>query len=66
MQQLLTQMREERTKLPMPIEWDRAYQAIEMMIQHTYIPMEKEQIESAFNNGENKSAELYYNETYGN
>jgi hypothetical protein len=28
--------------------------------------MEKEQIENAFNNGENKSAELYYNETYGN
>ena len=28
--------------------------------------MEKEQIMEAFNNGENKSAELYYNETYGN
>ena len=27
--------------------------------------MEKEQIVNAFNNGENKSAELYYNETYG-
>jgi len=26
--------------------------------------MEKEQIADAFNNGENKSAELYYNETY--
>jgi len=26
--------------------------------------MEKEQIEDAFNNGENKSAELYYNDTY--
>jgi len=27
--------------------------------------MEKEQIINAFNNGENKSAILYYNETYG-
>jgi len=27
--------------------------------------MEKEQIINAFENGENKSAELYYNETYG-
>jgi hypothetical protein len=27
--------------------------------------MEKEQIVNAFNNGENKSAQLYYNETYG-
>jgi hypothetical protein len=27
--------------------------------------MEKEQIINAFNNGENKSAQLYYNETYG-
>ncbi|MEY3311610.1 MAG: hypothetical protein RL348_943 [Bacteroidota bacterium] len=27
--------------------------------------MEKEQIMDAFNNGENKSAQLYYNETYG-
>jgi hypothetical protein len=44
MQQLLEQMKEERSKLPMPIEWDRAYQAIEMMIQNTYIPLEKEQI----------------------
>ena len=27
--------------------------------------MEREQIINAFNNGENKSAILYYNETYG-
>jgi len=27
--------------------------------------MEKQQIINAFNNGENKSAQLYYNETYG-
>ena len=51
MQQLLHQMREERTKLPIPIEWDRAYQAIEMMIKTTYIPMEKEQIIHAFKQG---------------
>ena len=44
MQQLLTQMREERNNLPLPVEWDRAYQSIEMMIQHTYIPLEREQM----------------------
>lgn len=27
--------------------------------------MEKEQIIEAYNNGEDRSAELYYNETYG-
>ena len=27
--------------------------------------MEKEQIMDAYNNGENRSAELYYDETYG-
>jgi hypothetical protein len=27
--------------------------------------MEKEQIMDAYNNGEDRSAELYYNETYG-
>ncbi len=71
MQQLLTQMREERNKLPMPIEWDRAYQAIEMMIEHTYIPLEKEHICMAYNDGRvnaglklNRTSEEYYNETY--
>jgi len=72
MQQLLTQMREERNKLPMPIEWDRAYQAIEMMIQNTYIPLEREQIINAadynfsyINNGYTTLGQLYYNETFG-
>ena len=72
MQQLLEQMREERSKLPMPIEWDRAYQAIEMMIQNTYIPLEREQIINAadynfsyINNGYTTLGQLYYNETYG-
>jgi len=51
MQQLLNQMKEERSKLPMPIEWDRCYQAIEMMIETTYIPLEKEQIINAFKEG---------------
>lgn len=74
MHQLLNQMREERSKLPIPIEWDRAYQAIEMMIEHTYIPMEKEQIEKAYQAGDGDAynleetkifAEQYYTETYG-
>jgi len=77
MQQLLDQLREERTKLPLPIEWDRAYQAIEMVIETTYIDLEKEQIEDAFKSGEYNSVEYfdaknpkqecsenYYNETY--
>lgn len=77
MQQLLNQMKEERSKLPMPIEWDRAYQAIEMMIEHTYMPMEKEQIIEANADGQYLNsvsltkrmcldgAECYYNEQYG-
>lgn len=73
MQQLLTQMREERNKLPIPIEWGRCYQAIEMMIHHTYIPMEREQIIEAANNGckgmcmidTSRDGKNYYNETYG-
>jgi hypothetical protein len=78
MQQLLHQMREERTKLPLPSEWDRAYQAIEMVIETTYIPLEDMQIKEAFKHGEffpsdyyhpNSScvdgSETYYNETYG-
>ena len=36
MQQLLAQLKDERAKLPMLIEWDRCYQAIEMVIQNTY------------------------------
>jgi hypothetical protein len=75
MQQLLEQMREERSKLPMPIEWDRAYQAIEMMIETTYIPLEKEQIVDAYvecymnhvGNGESilREANSVYTKTYG-
>ena len=70
MQQLLTQMREERNKLPIPIEWGRCYQAIEMMIHHTYLQMEREQIEDAWMDGMDGilhkiAAKKYYNETYG-
>ena len=74
MQQLLHQMREERSKLPLPVEWDRCYQAIEMMIVNTYLPIEKQQIEDAWSDGAYGSgefmtnwddAEQYYNETYG-
>ena len=52
MQQLLEQMREERSNLPLPIEWDRAYQAIEMVIETTYISLEKEQMIEAFINSQ--------------
>lgn len=51
MQQLLTQLKNERVNLPMDIEWDRCYQAVEMVIQNTYLPMEKEQQEYFFNCG---------------
>ena len=76
MQQLLEQMREERSNLPLPIEWDRAYQAIEMMITNTYTRIEQQQIELAWEEGaeseyqyhvnsENrKDSQSYYNETY--
>jgi hypothetical protein len=75
MQQLLAQLKDERTNLPLPIEWDRCYQAIEMAIQNTYIAMEKEQIIDAFGVGcqvestrligYHDMAEQYYKETYG-
>ena len=73
MQQLLAQLKDERINLPMEIEWDRCYQAIEMVIVNTYIPMEKEQIIDACNLQRNdyrgmptynKSGEQYYNETF--
>ena len=31
---------------------------------HEFLEMEKEQIIDAYNNGEDRSAELYYNETF--
>lgn len=71
MQKLLLQLKEERRNIPMDIEWDRCYQAIEMVIQNTYLPIEKEQIiaaneDSSTNElGEFLTGEQYYNETYG-
>ena len=72
MKQLLNQLREERSKLPLPAEWDRCYQAIEMIIVSTYIPMEKEQIKQAVYDSMGTNfdpnmgrAELYYQEYYG-
>jgi hypothetical protein len=64
MQQLLLQLKEKRSKLPLPIEWDRAYQSIEMMIKNTYLPMEREQIEDAYWEGFEASGEGWNGE-YG-
>lgn len=73
MQQLLNQLRDERFNLPMHIAWDRCYQTIEMLIEKTYIEIEKEQILKAFWNGnttdcisEQNYALEYYKETYKN
>jgi hypothetical protein len=66
MQQLLNQLKEERHNLPMDIEWDRCYQAIEMLIQTTYLSMEKGQIVDAIDYCREKyiDSENYYNETF--
>ena len=74
MQQLLAQLKDERVNLPMLIEWDRCYRAIEMLIQNTYLPVEKNQIMCAYVEGCSDSildektdkarAEDYYNETF--
>ena len=75
MQQLLTQLKDERANLPMLIEWDQCYLAIEMVIQNTYLPIEKKQIMYAYVEGCSDSildestdktrSEDYYNENYG-
>jgi hypothetical protein len=73
LQQLLHQMREERSKLPLLIECDRCYKAIEMVIVNTYLPIEKQQIVEAHLEGQCDNtegyplqiSEKYYNETYG-
>lgn len=75
MQQLLNQLKDERVNLPMDIEWDRCYQAIEMAIQNTYLPIEKEQIIEAHEDGfysppfrksRRAEAEQYYKKTFNN
>ena len=71
MRQLLNQLREERNTLPMDAEWNRCFQAIEMIIQTKLLPLEKEQIIEANEDcstnelGELLTGEQYYNETYG-
>jgi len=74
MQELLHQLKDERTNSTMPSDWNRCYQAIEILISHTYIPMEKLQLSNAYCEGCNDTildesrdairAEEYYNETY--
>ena len=44
MQQLLAQLKHERANIPMDIEWDRCYQAIETVIVDVYLRVEKEQM----------------------
>lgn len=60
----------------MDIEWDRCYQAIEMLIENTYLELEKEQVMDDFmagkwdyldcleSNEDTKDPLDYYNETY--
>ena len=72
MRQLLNQLRDERDALPMDVEWNRCFQAIESVIESKYIQIEKEQIKNAYINGScdcemlpmDSDAEQYYNETY--
>jgi hypothetical protein len=59
MQQLLNQLRDERSKLSIPIEWDRCYQAIEMVIENTYLPLEKQQQEISDEEIEKGAREWY-------
>jgi hypothetical protein len=74
MQKLLYQLRDERRNIPMNIEWDRCYQAIEAVIENIYLQEEMEQIINFANcfyddcitegGSLKQSAEQYYNQTY--
>ena len=68
MRQLLNQLREERNTLPMDAEWNRCFQAIEMIIQTKFLPLEKEQIVKAFYDGcidtNSWRTDDYYTSTY--
>jgi len=68
MMQLLAQLRDERKNMPLNIEWDRCYQAVEMVIENTYIPLEKEQILNTGRYYYHERGKLtptqYYNETF--
>ena len=63
MQQLLNQLRVERNTLPMDVEWNRCFQAIESVIESKYIAMEKEQIMDAYEMGR---FNFQVNKGYGN
>ena len=72
MQQLLAQLKHERANIPMDIEWDRCYQAIETVIQDIYLPIEKERLlsfaklyDDDLSEGKIRSREDLYKETYG-
>ena len=58
MQQLLAQLKHERANIPMDIEWDRCYQAIETVIVDVYLRMEKEQMQDSYIEGYNRVAKL--------
>ena len=73
MMQLLAQLKDERANMPLNIEWDRCYQAIEYVIQNTYISLEKEQIMNAYRCGKveanfhpekQTTGNNYYNKTF--
>jgi hypothetical protein len=75
MRQLLNQLREERNTLPMDVEWNRCFQAIESVIEIKYISIEREQIIEAYRDGRtdqqtrvpkyyNRSSAIYYTSTY--
>ena len=73
MNQLLNQLKDERRNMVMNREWDRCLQAVEMVIQNTYLEIEKKQIVDAYRFGhifhdtnDFDSAEQYYMEEYGN
>lgn len=73
MQKLLAQLKYERANIPMDIEWDRCYQAIETVIQDIYLPIEKEQVIDGYDAGlfdgtmddvNDRMYKHYYKETY--
>ena len=71
MQELLEQMREERKNIPMPIEWDRCYQAIETLIEKHYVDKEKKQIvefthqwSHQWEHGDHRGIIPFFNETF--
>lgn len=69
MQKLLAQLKHERQNLPISIEWDRCYQSIEMVIQNTYLQMEKEQMQNiidAYVTGRLKDKNINYGIEYYN